>query len=216
MFVRHLPIPVPGAAPVLSGPAESNGDYQLTWNETIDATFYQLEESEGGGWTRISNDILISHSFAARLPSIYSYRVRGCSEAGCGPYSDALNHRVRLSIPKSIKVQAFMFQGDAGEMVTWLGSPGAQFYEVKDVAPDGFELTYNVGDSLVKSWTYTRGQGITFGSYFVRACTALECTEWGGAVRDPAIFEGLPPDAPKEVCTRLPCPVSPKSPGVIK
>lgn len=180
MFVRHLPIPVPGAAPVLSGPAESNGDYQLTWNETIDATFYQLEESEGGGWTRISNDILISHSFAARLPSIYSYRVRGCSEAGCGPYSDALNHRVRLSIPKSIKVQAFMFQGDAGEMVTWLGSPGAQFYEVKDVAPDGFELTYNVGDSLVKSWTYTRGQGITFGSYFVRACTALECTEWGG------------------------------------
>jgi len=187
MFVRHLPIPVPGAAPVLSGPAESFGNYQLSWSAVADATSYRLEEQvQGGSWGLINNDAATSHSFGGRSLSHYQYRVSGCSEAGCGPWSNTIFHEVRLPPPpppENVKERNVNLDWEWGIEVSWSASSGATYYEVKDVFFNGNEKVHSVGSALSKTWNAFT-DGLSFGDYFVRACNASECSNWVPAVKE--------------------------------
>lgn len=187
MFVRHLPVPVPGAAPLLSGPAVSTGSYSLNWNAVADATSYRLEEqSQGSDWLRISEETVTSHSFGGRSPGQYQYRVAGCSEAGCGPWSNIVVHDVRLPpppIPQGVKERYVNLDWESGVEVSWSASPGATYYEVKDVFFSGGEKVHNVGTALSKVWNAFT-DGLSFGDYFVRACNVSTCSDWAPAVKE--------------------------------
>lgn len=186
MFVRHLPIPVPGAAPLLSGPAVSTGSYLLNWNEVPNATFYRLQEhAQGGSWSLISDDAATSHSFGRRLPNRYQYRVAGCSEGGCGPWSEAITHDVRLPpppVPTNVKIRTVNLDWNSGSELSWLPSVGAKYYEIREYAPAWENIpewnnVYSVGLALEKVW-----DAFFLGDIYVRACNESTCSEWAIAV----------------------------------
>ena len=185
-FVRHLPIPVPSVAPTLSGPAVSTGSYLLSWNEVPNATFYRLQEqAQGGAWSLISDDAAASHSFARRLPNRYQYRVAGCSEGGCGPWSETIAHDVRLPpppVPTEVRIRTINLDWNSGSEASWLPSVGAKYYEIREYEPAWENIPewnniYSVGLALKKVW-----DGFFLGDIYVRACNESTCSEWAIAV----------------------------------
>lgn len=187
-IVRHLPIPIPTAAPSLSVPLQSTGSYTISWTTVTDASFYRFEEAiSAGQWSQISEDFSSSHSFSARLLGRYQYRVAGCSEAGCGPWSETATHDVRLPpppTPLNIITRRINLDWDTGLELSWSASSGAQYYEYKVARQElGYESSaFNVGATLIKVWNMRR-DSVPIGDLYVRACNLSACSEWGIAVR---------------------------------
>lgn len=186
--VRHLPIPVPAMAPILTIPAQSTGTYTLYWAAVADATFYRLEESvNAGGWAQISENPATSRQFASRLPGTYQYRVNACSEGGCGPWSIIGRHDVQLPAPPAplnVTSRKVSLDWDKGLELSWSQSAGAQYYEYKAAMP---ELGYNgspvnVGAVLIIVWNLKKDL-VPLGDLYVRACNVSACSEWTAAVR---------------------------------
>ncbi len=186
-FVRHLPIPVPATAPVLSGPPSSTGDYQLDWSGIPDATSYRLEEQvANGSWSLMSDDATRTHSFSARAAGVYRYRVAGCSEGGCGPWSNTLEKKVILpppSIPQNAKTRKVSLDWDWGLEVSWSPSPGAEYYEIRVSLPGWKDNMFNVGPQLSKVWNMNK-EPTPIGDFSVRACNASSCSDWAPALTE--------------------------------
>ena len=84
----------PPATPTgFTGPSEDPAvEYTISWNSSIGASFYELQEKVGSGnWTTIYSSYLLAATFSKDVVESYSYRVAACSNAeGCSSYTSAI------------------------------------------------------------------------------------------------------------------------------
>lgn len=173
---HSIPRLPPNAAPAnLSAPSQSvNGSYTVTWSATSRATSYRLEESvNGGGWTLAHNDGATSKGFTGKSAANYSYRVTGCNESGCGPYSGSVTVAEidPPGAPPSIFAPAVNARTDF--TVYWTSLAGATSYQLEESAGGGaWTLIQHIGGTSV--WLGGKPTGIDH-SYRVRGCNAAGC-----------------------------------------
>jgi hypothetical protein len=76
-------------APALSGPATISEAFplSLSWTAVAHATRYELQQNwNGQGWEAAYSGAELSFS-TITFAGNWTFRVRACSAAGCGPYS---------------------------------------------------------------------------------------------------------------------------------
>ncbi|MBX9402505.1 hypothetical protein K4L06_14425 [Lysobacter sp. BMK333-48F3] len=169
----------PSSAPSLSAPATAvNGQYGVSWTSAGGATDYLLEESAGGAaWTTAYAGADLSKAFSGRAGGSYSYRVKGCNPAGCGPVSNTASVQViypPASAP-SISAPAQSTQGSFS--VGWTAVAGAAGYQLEQNAlGQGWAL---IQDGGATSRTIYGGSTGNY-AYRVRACNAAGCGPTSG------------------------------------
>ena len=95
-LVARVEVPAlpPTSAPVLTAPATNQtGDYTISWTSVEHASDYEWRE-DGGPWEPPTE--ALSKSFEGRENGTYSFQVRACNGAGCGPESATASTHVML------------------------------------------------------------------------------------------------------------------------
>ncbi|MBX9402508.1 hypothetical protein K4L06_14440 [Lysobacter sp. BMK333-48F3] len=172
----------PTAAPGISVPASSNnGTFWVGWNGVDTATRYQLEESAGGGaWTLIYEANTGGATIWGRWDGTYGYRVRGCNDAGCGPYSSpgfiTVDHPPAAP---SINLADWLRNTLRGRVVLdtctirWNAVAKASSYQLQST-DNGAQL-YSGSATQIQSGS--SGQYCAY-NYAVRACGSGGCSAW--------------------------------------
>ncbi len=179
----------PAGAPTPSAPGQApNGVYTVGWTAVSNATRYELEESaNGGSWTLRYNVVATSVGFSGSPAGIYSYRVRACNVAGCGPTSGTVTIQA-IYAPGGASALSVPGQSTNGAYTAaWSPVPGATSYQLEEsIAGGGWTLQYNA------SGTSHAFSGKANGSYAyrVRACNVAGC---GGYSASATVQVTLPP-----------------------
>lgn len=164
----------PASAPSLSVPTSGlNGGYTVSWGSVAAASSYVLQQSfNGGAWTDVYTGAAFSKVFSGQGAGSYSYAVKACNPAGCGPNSNVGTVSV-INPPASapaLSVPASSYSGSYS--VSWGGVASATRYElVEQVNGGGWTLVQNAAlVSMSFSGKYAGSWG-----YQVRACNAAGC-----------------------------------------
>ncbi|WP_368564802.1 hypothetical protein [Pseudoxanthomonas sp. UTMC 1351] len=181
----------PASAPSVSVPASApNGNYTVSWTAVSAASTYTLEESaNGGSWASVQNTASQSKAYSGKAAGSYSYRVKACNPAGCGPTSaSATTQSVHPpSSAPALTVPASSYTGSY--TVSWTAVAGATSYQLEEQVSGGsWALIHNAaGSSKAISGKAAGSYG-----YRVKACNAAGC---GPLTAVQAIQVTLPPTA---------------------
>jgi methionine-rich copper-binding protein CopC len=182
----------PAAAPAISSPATTAGDsFTVTWTVVAGATSYGLEESvNGGGWSQLKELSGTSHVLTGKATGRYSYRVRACNGAGCGPYSSVATTGVLLPPAGTPTISAPGASSNGSYTVSWTAVAAATSYQLEEQKNGG-------------SWTSIQNSGETSRAitgkangnygYHVRGCNASGCGPWSGIK---TVVVNIPPPIP--------------------
>lgn len=181
----------PKVAPSLSAPTTGlNGQYSLSWNSVAGATQYLVEESAGGAWATVYNGAGTQHAVSGRSAGTYSYRVKGCNPAGCGPVSATVSV-LSLHPPAAAPALSAPAQSNAGSFtVSWNAVASANRYVLEQNALGAGWGT--VQDASSTSRQIVGGSTGTY-EYRARACNAAGCGPLSAAIAVQVI--GPPVDA---------------------
>ncbi|WP_454831485.1 RHS repeat protein [Pseudoxanthomonas wuyuanensis] len=164
----------PASAPSLSVPASApNGTYTVSWTAVGGATTYTLEESaNGGSWTSVQNTASQSKAYSGKAAGSYSYRVKACNPAGCGPTSATATIQAIYppATAPTLTVPASSYTGSY--TVSWTAVTGATSYQLEEQVGSGsWSLVHNAaGSSKAIS-----GKAAGSYSYRIKACNTVGC-----------------------------------------
>ena len=182
----------PAAAPSPSTPGNSaTGAYMVSWTSVSGATSYRLDESvNGGAWSEIQNTSATSNASTGKASGSYSYRVRACNVAGCGPYSATVATTVLLPPTGTPSLSVPASSATGSYSVSWTGVAAASSYQLEEQANGG-------GWALIQNDATTSrsisGKGTASYGYHVRGCNASGCGPWSGVA---TISVTVPPPMP--------------------
>lgn len=143
-------IAAPAYAPSLSAPgANSTGNLNINWSGVAGSTSYRLEESaNGGGWVLVHQSGGTGVTLTGKNINVaHAYRVQGCNDAGCGPYSGTAYVQQAIYGAQFISqsVPAVMAAGRSHTVSVQLRNTG----NVDWVAGENYRLgSQNPGDNL--------------------------------------------------------------------
>ena len=164
----------PTATPTLTAPASNyTGSYSLSWTAVATAVRYELEERlDAGAWSNVHNAAATTKAVAGRTAGSWSYRVRGCNDAGCAPYSAVQATLVTLAPTAAPTVTAPATNYSGSYPVSWTSVAAATTYAVEQQANGGAwtELQNVAASSLAVS-----GQDSGSYGYRARGCNAGGC-----------------------------------------
>ena len=163
----------PSSAPTLSAPSQANSAYAVGWSSVAAATSYQLEELPNGGvWSLQQNSASTSMAFTAKSVGTYSYRVKACNAAGCGPASSTITVQVVAypALAPTLTVPATSSTGNY--TVSWTAVSGATSYKLYE-RPQGSQLWSPAQVVAGTSQAISKTTG-SF-DYKVVACNASGC-----------------------------------------
>lgn len=176
------PTPAPTSAPVLTGPAISSGQIDITWTSVEGATTYRLEERAASDWAVVQSAPATAWSVSGKPPGSYEYRASACNEGGCGPVSAIFVVPVSASAPpaapENVTLRTERYDWDMETVLRWSASEGATSYELKLVSMGtGSEQIEALPMTLIRIWNHRRDL-IPLAEYFVRACNPSACSDW--------------------------------------
>ena len=182
----------PSSAPVLTVPGTvSTTSLSISWSAVATADRYEVLSSFNGGTsTLVYNGAGTSASFSGLSAGTYSYQVRACNAAGCGPYSPAGNTVVQLA-PQTPVITGEGSQDTSTRpypitwFVSWTSVPNATLYEVERTNGSVTALLYS---GTATSATYN-GMGSAINSFRVRACNGANCSAWSAWFTPPVTGE---------------------------
>lgn len=164
----------PTATPTLTAPASNyTGSYSLSWTAVATAARYELEERlDAGAWSNVHNAAATTKAVAGRTAGSWSYRVRGCNDAGCAPYSAVQATLVTLAPTAAPSVTAPATNYSGSYPVSWTAVATATTYAVEQQVNGGAwtELQNVAASSLTVS-----GQASGSYGYRARGCNAGGC-----------------------------------------
>lgn len=178
----------PTGTPTISLPTTSySSTVSLSWSAVGVTTYYQLyEQANGGGYTFVYSGPVNSAALGGRGPAQWDYRVRGCNDAGCGPFSPVASVRVigppgqpGISVPPTAGVGA-AYSAVVGQVADATG------YQI-DESADGANWTLIAYD---RTATVTKFSDGTF-YYRGRACNPAGCSASSGVGQ--IVVSGAPP-----------------------
>ena len=179
-------IRAPTEATWISVPTLStNGAYTVAWGGVGLATSYQVEESvNGGGWSLIYNGGGSSAGIGGKGSGTYSYRVRGCNAAGCGPDSAVASVQVLLPpVAPTITSDGQIRMIVSGRTkiacsVSWTSSPFADRYELWSYSNGNYYQKQYDGPATSVGTTISQNVSTYCApAHVVRACNASGCAE---------------------------------------
>lgn len=184
----------PTTPPIASVPAQSfDGAHTVSWTVVGGATRYELEESvDGGAWTLLYAAAGTSTALSEKAAGNYSYRVRACNIAGCGPISAPVDivvtHAPEATPTANVSPQSF----DGAYTVGWTTVANATSYQLEENVNGGaWTLQSNAADT---SSTVSGKLAGTYG-YRIRGCNVAGCGPTSGIVATRVVL--VPTDAPR-------------------
>lgn len=171
----------PATAPSIAAPGQStSGSYIVNWTSVAGAASYKLEESaNGGAWTPIHDAAGNSKLVTGKNAGTYSYRVKACNVAGCGPLSGTV--AVQEIDPPGAPPNIFApsVNPDGNYTISWTAVSGSSSYQLEEYIPGGnWTAIFNgAGTSL---WV-SRSTAQTY-YYQVRACNVAGCGAASGTI----------------------------------
>ncbi|WP_181902791.1 RHS repeat protein [Lysobacter soli] len=163
----------------------TNGSYTVSWGGVGLATSYQAEESvNGGGWSLIYNAGGTSVAVGGKGTATYSYRVRGCNAAGCGPDSAVASVQVVLPPPAPTITYDNKYQlivsgrTKIACSVRWTASSFADRYELWSYGNGNYYQKQYDGTATSVGTSINQNVATYCASaHVVRACNASGCSE---------------------------------------
>lgn len=157
-----------------SAPATYFGSsYTVGWTAVASATSYTLEERIGtGAWTAFSPNASTNIAIIGRTTNTYTYRVKACNNAGCGPVSAEKVINVLLPpVAPTLTVPASSVNGSY--TVSWNTPANTASFQIEESANGGAWTTVYSGTATSKAIS-----GKATGSYRYRgrACNAPGCS----------------------------------------
>ncbi|MCD9126052.1 RHS repeat protein [Luteimonas fraxinea] len=169
---------VPSVAPSLVVPPSGpGGAYAVTWGVVSAATTYQLQErKDSGSWATIYDGGGTGQNLTGRTAGSWSYQVRACNAAGCGPWSPVQTVAV-VNPPASgptLTVPATSYTGTY--TVSWTNSASANRYELQERFDSG---DWTLIHELPETSRAVSGRVAGVWEYRVRACNGAGCSAYG-------------------------------------
>jgi len=167
----------PAKVSQISSPSLNNsGTLTLSWDETVNATFYKVEQNSASqeDWTNINSNIT-SASLIIGVASNdqYKYRVYACNNAGCSQSIESVYATVDLS-PNAPGV-LHALAGEQNTSLAWTPVSDASHYKISlMLADDSWRLLAQTGAEN----SYTAGSVSKIDNQFsVTACNSYGCSE---------------------------------------
>lgn len=164
----------PATTSVVTAPSSNySGGFTVTWTVVGAATSYRLEESSNSGvnWTEVYSGNGLSNASIGKSAGTYSYRVRGCNVAGCGPYS-AVTATVVTYVPTAApSITTQTSSGTGSYTVMWTSVNTATSYRLEESSGGAWLEVYNGGNLS----TTIAGKGSGTYSYRARGCNVAGC-----------------------------------------
>jgi len=178
-FISGAIVKVPAAAPILGDlPATSGtGSYRVNWSAVSAATYYNLEESVGGGeWAVVLSSSSLGWSTTKYINQDYAYRVQACDSAGCGAWSESKKVVIEKvpAVPSGLHAYGMNVM-DATLSLGWDATTNATSYAL--MINDSTTMTM-AAPTYHGAWS--RGQGEMH--FSVKACDAYGCSAWSPSI----------------------------------
>lgn len=167
----------PTGAPTItepSAPANYFGSsYTVGWTAVASATSYTLEERVGtGAWTAYSPNASTSIAITGRTTNTYSYRVKACNGAGCGPVS--AEKVINVLLPPTAPTLTVPASSTNGSYtVSWTTPANTASFQIEESANGGAWTAVYTGTATNKAIS---GKGTGSYRYRGRACNAPGCS----------------------------------------
>lgn len=161
----------PTATPTISlAPTVYSSTISMSWSGVGAATYYQVvERANGGGFVQVYQDAATSAALGGRGPAQWEYQVRGCNEAGCGPWSALAGVRV-IGPPAAPQVDLPAMSGTGVAYVVSVSQVAdATGYEL-DESQDGVNWAMV---SVARTFTTSKNGGTYY--YRARGCNPAGC-----------------------------------------
>lgn len=185
------------AAPIINSPGYStNGNYIVAWNAVPGTLSYAVEESAGGGaWIETYSGSANNQSVSGRVNGTYTYRVKACNAAGCGPWSALAVVFVQRAPNPSSGIVVPALGPNGAYTISWLPprprDAGLTEYTLEERFNDGGWSAEYIGTNLSKRFN---GKAAGSYTYRVKACNPYGCSEVVTAVN--AVEVLYPPAIP--------------------
>ena len=172
----------PTGTPAISVPASSNtGSCSVGWSTVGAASMYVLQESaNGAGWITVQSTGANSWSISGRGNGSYGYRVQGCNDGGCGPFSVTGTISVALvpAAPTGVAVVQYTVNSKwEGYRAQWNGVASATSYEARRT-DTGASVYSGSATSFIVVEGPTPIDPDAIYDVQVRACNASGCSGW--------------------------------------
>ncbi|MCU1046499.1 RHS repeat protein [Stenotrophomonas maltophilia] len=169
-----------GTAPTVTAPSSSySGAFTVDWTAVAGSIRYEPQERQGtAAWSSLASTTGTSLAIAGKSTGNYSYQVRVCNSAGCGPWSNTVTTGVLLP-PASAPAITLEASSTTGSYpVGWTSVAGAVEYRLEERA--GNESWQRI---QAEAATLRNISGKTTGtwSYRVQACNAAGCGAWSSS-----------------------------------
>ncbi|HEX9370967.1 MAG TPA: S8 family serine peptidase [Roseiflexaceae bacterium] len=96
------PVVAPQDAPTLQTPSVSGPAVALSWSTVSGATSYEVQRSASSSFATIQASAKMTSTSVTLVTDVgaYVFRVRGCNDGGCGPYSNTADATVTVAPQK--------------------------------------------------------------------------------------------------------------------
>jgi len=166
---------VPGMPTIRTPERSVDGNIIIGWTNVASATSYTLEKSSNGlSWKTLYTGNSLSFKHSLLVNGTYHFRVKACSDKGCGSYSEPSSVDVLLvpKMPNSINVPNIVVKNGAFT-VSWSASPTATAYTLRQRINNGSWTT--IASTANTHFNFT-GKPTGSYSFGVTACNASGCS----------------------------------------
>jgi hypothetical protein len=190
-IVRLNPIPQPPAPPnyVLASDGAYNGKVVISWELSIDATYYKVFRSSDDIHT---DEVVLTTSIPSSpyeddsaVPDVtYFYWVQACNSAGCSDYSlpdtgYAASALTSPSDPTGVDASDGIYMDKV--RISWDQTEGAAYYEVYrtavDSPPENGDQPLADDVSITRYDDFSTEENVTY-YYWVKACNSAGCSDF--------------------------------------
>ncbi|MBK0018753.1 chitinase N-terminal domain-containing protein [Kosakonia sp. S42] len=172
---------VPATPGNLEVPTSATGAVGVRWASAAWTTSYQLEHSEGHGWTTVYTGQATQTTVNETDSATWYYRVKACNANGCSRYATSPAVVVTLP-PKGAPTVTGGGTTTVGTFtIGWSAVAGATRYNIKENANGAGETIVDSVTDASSGWPVT-GKGNGTYRYNVQACNSSGCGPWGNEV----------------------------------
>jgi len=161
----------PANVPSLSVPASGAASYTVSWTAVTRATRYELEEF-GSAWSPLLNSNATSFSVSGRAPGVYLYRVRACSDGGCGVWSTTASVDVPNPPGSAPTLTAPAQAANGSYVTTWSAVSGSTRYVLRESTNGG---AYQIVVDAAQTSQSFAGRAAGQYRYTAQACNGSAC-----------------------------------------
>ena len=170
---------------------DTDGSYSVSWNSTLTATSYQLQEQQNtGAWTTVYSGGATNAARSGLATATYHYRVRACNHMGCSTYSGQATVVITLPPTTPSGLSAPASDNDGSYTVSWNAVTNTTSYQIEEKLNSGAWAT--IQNTSATSIARSGKSNGTY-SYRVRACNGSGCSGYSALISTTVVLLPITP-----------------------